>query len=50
MVVMCCLLFHEELDCHAIRWLNNGHKCDMGLNIACAALNSHSGPWAPRGC
>ena len=21
--------------------LNNGHKCDMGFNIASAALNSH---------
>ena len=24
--------------------LNNGHKCDMGFNIASAAYNSHEGP------
>ena len=24
--------------------LNHGHKCDMGINIARAALNSHEGP------
>ena len=29
--------FHKELDCHAIRRLNNGHSCDIRFNIARAA-------------
>ena len=32
--LMCCLLFHKELDSHAIKWLNNGHSCDMGCITA----------------
>ena len=35
--VMCCVLFHKELDSHAIRWLNHGHSCDIAFNIAVAA-------------